>query len=863
MQKDLSIIDKKAFKQALKNEVSPLLMGLRNEIKGTNELVVALAKILTESGKIPIATNEELKQTNTLLAEIVTESKKKDSEDWTFEVSKELVAKIKGEKGGDGKRGLRGFRGLSGKTPKRGVDYFTENDIAKMLRMVTPKKGRDYFDGETKTVVVKDETKISPYDIRDSLESLRGKDRLKISAIQGLKEALENAMQARGAGGGIGGSGNITNSGGGSFITLSDAPSSYTGQALKGIRVNSGANGVEFYTIAGDTDEKAGVQSDDSAGYLKDKVVSGSGITATVLGSAGARTLSISTNEAYAHVWTAVQTVRRDSLGTTTQDGWVLDNQTNATSGNQQVSPAIKWRGRGYKTSSVAGSQTVDFMAHVLPVQGATAPSAIWKLKSSINGGSEVDHVWVDSLNGGLGVSFYTPASQSNGSPGTTRIATFNNTGSYTWLDFLFSGVRKSHIGADSSGALKFYAGGGSYIEHYTMAGSLYSYDFPTAYRHSGYGEFQNGVHAGSQSEPTSMLQNQGGTALKVKRLTASGYIDNSATHWLLDGATASACSGTPTYSCSHWTSQSDCELRDSHGGCAWTGGNCSDHNGDQGGCEGQTGCSWETASCSPIGDESSCNSTSGCSWSSIPNDCSVFGDESSCSMSGCSWSPESTSDCSTFMDEMSCTGTMGCSWDGSFCSGTYISSPAYCYGTYYSYSCEGSYSTGNCNGTYGSCTGTSSCIGINDSTSCGGEGGCSWASFLNAYLPDGDTCPDRTYWFANDASGGADAVLVPVAGQTVDGSSSYTLPNYKDWIHVAYYKKTGDCSSFDESTCGSTSGCTQSYANCSWDSGSMVCTGGGSCSGYGDEMSCTSGNYYSGCYGTYVISKNWYKFGS
>jgi hypothetical protein len=68
---------------------------------------------------------------------------------------------------------------------------------------------------------------------------------------------------------------------------------------------------------------------------------------------------------------------------------------------------------------------------------------------------------------------------------------TINNTGSNSWIDFLFSGTRKSHIGADNNGAMKFFAGGGSYFEYYQMSGdSLFSYNYPTAFAHSGNGLF-------------------------------------------------------------------------------------------------------------------------------------------------------------------------------------------------------------------------------------------------------------------------------------------------------------------------------------------------------------------------------------
>ena len=52
------------------------------------------------------------------------------------------------------------------------------------------------------------------------------------------------------------------------FIELTDTPSSYSGQGLKGVRVNSAADALEFYTTVTDTDEKVGVDSGATAGYL-------------------------------------------------------------------------------------------------------------------------------------------------------------------------------------------------------------------------------------------------------------------------------------------------------------------------------------------------------------------------------------------------------------------------------------------------------------------------------------------------------------------------------------------------------------------------------------------------------------------
>lgn len=37
----------------------------------------------------------------------------------------------------------------------------------------------------------------------------------------------------------------------GTFLALSDVPASYSGQSLKGVRVNAGETGLEFYTTGG------------------------------------------------------------------------------------------------------------------------------------------------------------------------------------------------------------------------------------------------------------------------------------------------------------------------------------------------------------------------------------------------------------------------------------------------------------------------------------------------------------------------------------------------------------------------------------------------------------------------------------
>lgn len=563
---------------------------------------------------------------------------------------------------------------------------------------------------------------------------------------------------------------------------------------------------------------------------------------------------------------TNTSTAIQSGLATTTADGVIVDNPTDATSGvPAQVSPAIKWRGRGFKTND-STSATIDFRAYVLPTT-STTPYGMWKLQHSTNSAAFADLFSVSSDAGATAttVQITTAGAQSNGSPASTRALAINNSGSNTWLDFNFSGVTKVNIGADSSGELKLYQGGGSGVAFYNKAsgGTLYSYNTSTAFVHTGFGEFTGGVMAGTIAQPTSTLQTAGGTALKVKRVTSAQTLDNTASKWLLDATNAAACTGTPSNTCASHGSEGACTSNDSHGGCTWNAGSsCSVFNYESGmtTCSGTSGCTTDTALCSG-GDESTCLANDdayggNCSWNG--SDCSVYnGNEGTCgSTSGCSVSSSNT--CPSQPDEGSCTGA-GCSWNGSSCDGDNST----CSGTYYT--CGGSYNTGNCSGVYGSgCTGTPTCAGINDSTSCGAETGCTWSSVLNIALPDGETCPDRDYWLYNDSTGGQDVVITPYSGQTINETTSYTLASYRDWIHISYFKQTAECSELaNQAACEAQTGCSANLPNCSWNSGDNTCTGGAGCSGYGDQSSCEAATYYAGCSGTYAIRKNWYKFGS
>jgi hypothetical protein len=484
---------------------------------------------------------------------------------------------------------------------------------------------------------------------------------------------------------------------------------------------------------------------------------------------------------------------------------------------------------------------------------------------------------------GGLSVE----GSWSNSSPGTTRAQTFNNDGSYSWTDYRFAGVLRGAFGANSSGGIDAYTSGGNGFAFYNgnsglTSNALYSYNYVNYFYHYGYASFGGngqfggsvGAGTGSSTSPTSTLQTAGSTALKVKRITSSQNIDGSATIWLADATNASACTGTPSQTaCSTYTGsgQATCE---SHLPCVWTpGSSCSAFNYESGmgSCLGTSGCSPDTSSCSSAYDQSSCEAQDdsyggSCAWSGT--DCSGL-DESSCgsySGSGCT---QNFGDCSPYSDGggdgSACYAyNAGCSYDSGTgaCTGTpYLN----CTGTYYQ--CTGTYYTGNCSGTYGAaCSGTVQCSSYSSSGPCASETGCSWTSVLNATLPDGETCPDRTYWIKNDSSGGADVVILPYPGTTpsttIEKTTSLTLASYQDGVQIAYYKKTYDCSNYSTAGACTPTGCTANYSNCSYNTGDNTCSGdGGSvCSAHnGNQSACEAQTYFSYCSGTEVQSKNWY----
>lgn len=459
--------------------------------------------------------------------------------------------------------------------------------------------------------------------------------------------------------------------------------------------------------------------------------------------------------------------------------------------------------------------------------------------------------------------NMFVSTTASNSSPGTTRHISLKNAGSHTYIDAYFGNSLLGAIGWNSSGIARYYAQSSN---HYFYGGTLtspqlYNYMSSTGMYSYGIVGGNNGVSAGSTGTTIpSKMTVWGGTGLKTKFVSTSQTLDDTATEIYARPDLASTCSGTPTYACSHWTNQTDCELRISHGGCTWNAITCSDYSyTDEGTCEANAGCTFTEASCGGAGDESSClaqdDSFGGnCTWDISYGDCSSFNDDySTCTGTyGCYWS--AGEDCATydFTDQGTCEAVTGCTWNAgnSECQGT-------CSGSYESgYSCNGNYFTGECSGSGGTCSGTSNCGNITNSTDCGNEGGCSWTTGLTLTMPSHATFGAnfyRTYWIYNAASATA-LTISPNTDQTVNNTTSLSIPA-GDSKKLTFFYFQEACSQWNGT---SQSVCETNHTGCTW----IVCSGYGSeedCNNAGcswDSMGGTcSGDY---CSGTWTVHRGW-----
>lgn len=168
--------------------------------------------------------------------------------------------------------------------------------------------------------------------------------------------------------------------------------------------------------------------------------------------------------------------IQTNALGVTqlTTAGLSLTNTTAAALGAQQISPAIRWTGQGWKTNATAASQGVEYRAYVLPVEGTTAPTGSWIMQGSINGGAYSNLLTLDSA----GALFATASINSPViSAGTQLKATGNNNvsaatyrttnGGSNATSFFFTGATtvtagSLSVGYDTTNQLMFIAANGT-----------------------------------------------------------------------------------------------------------------------------------------------------------------------------------------------------------------------------------------------------------------------------------------------------------------------------------------------------------------------------------------------------------------
>jgi len=93
----------------------------------------------------------------------------------------------------------------------------------------------------------------------------------------------------------------------------------------------------------------------------------------------------------------------RAGIGSTSTDGEVLQNTTSAANNAQQWAPRLHWSGRGWQTNT-SGSQAVDVIAELVPVQGTANPTGNLVFSGSVNAGAYGALLTI-STNGGLNLN--------------------------------------------------------------------------------------------------------------------------------------------------------------------------------------------------------------------------------------------------------------------------------------------------------------------------------------------------------------------------------------------------------------------------------------------------------------------------
>ena len=171
------------------------------------------------------------------------------------------------------------------------------------------------------------------------------------------------------------------------------------GIAATGVDINTsnqvtGINGTAFSGTNGHLVSFGASNTPADSGIVAANVLTGLTINGTTISGGGTNAVlygdgtKLQNAAGVTRTGTGQFTFTQTALGTTPSDAIELVNTTAAATGAQQISPSLHWEGQGWKTTSTAASQAVDFRMQLLPVQGTANPTFLFKFDQSVNGGA-------------------------------------------------------------------------------------------------------------------------------------------------------------------------------------------------------------------------------------------------------------------------------------------------------------------------------------------------------------------------------------------------------------------------------------------------------------------------------------------
>jgi hypothetical protein len=236
---------------------------------------------------------------------------------------------------------------------------------------------------------------------------------------------------------------NTTLAGHESFFRLNSSGAAISSTFINGVSLVLNGATIPTMTITGAGSFKGAVYAADYSANYDERSLVDMGYVRSLTGATGAWKLASGGTLTGANVitGTTTNTIKYvfNSLAVTQVDGaglW-LSNTTSAGAGSQQVSPSLVLEGQGWKTNATAGSQSVKFMAYVLPIQGTANPTGELRIGASVNSAA---YSTIMTLN-------------------TSGSIVFGGTSTTYWVDFQGTAAQVMRF---SAGAFRLKDAGGS-----------------------------------------------------------------------------------------------------------------------------------------------------------------------------------------------------------------------------------------------------------------------------------------------------------------------------------------------------------------------------------------------------------------